>query len=950
LDGDGITGVGSVEVDGFGLGQVDSLGNSMLITFNSLDSDADGTSNLNDLDSDNDNIFDTHENEIPDGDNDGIAGVNATVNIFGVIDSLGTSKVIDTDGDGIPNFMDTDSDNDLFSDIIECPNFGNCPDFDEDGLPDYLDADCSELSLPKIVILQNAEQFCEGETLNLKAINQNSTSFPVKYEWQDPTSIMVAEESSLADTFMLTTLLIEKTQEGWYHFQIKSLQGKCPTINDSIFISLSTVEERRPELSFAQDTICPNNTITLIANNPNLTPIAYEWYIKRDTILELLGQTAIPSFTPSQQFSERSTFQVAAIFENCPKIFSELKSIFVHDTTFLVAANNSSEGQLITCVGDEVTFSATTIPYASYRWFGPGIDTIYQQNFTIPIQMANAGNFYVIATIDNCYEKVSNPTIIQFSESEMPPQIAEITPVCLGSPFSLKIKNPAIATQYEWFNATDSQFIARTELPALSFAAAEQAHATGYYVSAKNDLCGMQSSEIMKISVIDTLIPKAVIYSTDTTLCMVDTFALVANSVQTHQGFWQTLDGGNFLEADTNQTIIEALTAGENRIIWTITHESCPNQSSDTLFLTKISPPTVIANAGSNQSVCLASEIALGATAVDTTIFASWENLEGRTILNNTNPNATVNLLPGLNQFAWQLSTEFCGVFSKDTVKIWVDTIPEAVATILTVDTTICLGSEITTLIAEAPSEEIIGSWQIPNKVDVLTKKDSTSILIKNLPDTTLIFTWQLSNGSCTNFDQDQVEITVLGTDSLDVITDEYELFFNDTLTEIDLLNNDKLPFDLGWTIEISEPFTGTVVDRGEGFIDYIPRKNFYGTDQLMYKICAEDCPVYCDSTQVDFVIDVMDKNNDCFVPNIITPNGDGYNDAFVVPCLETYPKNTIRIFNRWGDEVFAAAPYNNNWEGTYKFSPLPNGTYFYFITLTNDPLDQLNGYFTIYR
>ncbi|MEL6636311.1 MAG: gliding motility-associated C-terminal domain-containing protein [Bacteroidota bacterium] len=58
-------------------------------------------------------------------------------------------------------------------------------------------------------------------------------------------------------------------------------------------------------------------------------------------------------------------------------------------------------------------------------------------------------------------------------------------------------------------------------------------------------------------------------------------------------------------------------------------------------------------------------------------------------------------------------------------------------------------------------------------------------------------------------------------------------------------------------------------------------------------------------------------------------------NDFFIIPCLATgdFPQNALSIYNQWGDEVFQAAPYQNDWRGTYKGEELPVGTYYYVIS-----------------
>ncbi|ASV30988.1 T9SS type B sorting domain-containing protein [Maribacter cobaltidurans] len=79
------------------------------------------------------------------------------------------------------------------------------------------------------------------------------------------------------------------------------------------------------------------------------------------------------------------------------------------------------------------------------------------------------------------------------------------------------------------------------------------------------------------------------------------------------------------------------------------------------------------------------------------------------------------------------------------------------------------------------------------------------------------------------------------------------------------------------------------------------------------------------------------------------TPNGDGNNDAWIIPGLENYPNNLVKVFNRWGHLVYEAVSYQNDWEGFYKNNreKLPSGSYLYVIDL-GDSSQPIRGWIFI--
>jgi gliding motility-associated-like protein len=63
-------------------------------------------------------------------------------------------------------------------------------------------------------------------------------------------------------------------------------------------------------------------------------------------------------------------------------------------------------------------------------------------------------------------------------------------------------------------------------------------------------------------------------------------------------------------------------------------------------------------------------------------------------------------------------------------------------------------------------------------------------------------------------------------------------------------------------------------------------------------------------------------------IMNLITPNHDDKNDGLYVENIERYPDNEVRLLDLWGNELFMAQGYMNDWESLYTGPALPNGNY----------------------
>ncbi|MGB1041719.1 MAG: gliding motility-associated C-terminal domain-containing protein [Flavobacteriales bacterium] len=100
-----------------------------------------------------------------------------------------------------------------------------------------------------------------------------------------------------------------------------------------------------------------------------------------------------------------------------------------------------------------------------------------------------------------------------------------------------------------------------------------------------------------------------------------------------------------------------------------------------------------------------------------------------------------------------------------------------------------------------------------------------------------------------------------------------------------------------------------------------------------------------------------------CFaheIPQAINASCGWTDDTWEIPLLKLYPKNTTKVFNRWGNMVFEEQGYHTGWNGITNLSDstnssinhkiLPEGTYFYIIDLGDSITEPYTGYIQLRR
>jgi gliding motility-associated-like protein len=204
------------------------------------------------------------------------------------------------------------------------------------------------------------------------------------------------------------------------------------------------------------------------------------------------------------------------------------------------------------------------------------------------------------------------------------------------------------------------------------------------------------------------------------------------------------------------------------------------------------------------------------------------------------------------------------------------------------------------------------------------------TITLDDLPPGTHTFTLTASDGPCTA--TDQVVIIVLELPPADAGPDQ-EIFIGDQVT-------------LG----------GAPTTWPDAAVLWAP-------DSVLTSGTAHN-PVATPHTTTWFVLTVTGTNG-CVnvdsvlvtvrpqvdIPSGFTPNGDGWNDTWVIDLIHLFPDCEVEVYSRWGELLFQSNGYKVPWDGRYNGGLVPVGTYYYVIKL-NDPRfpEPYTGPLTIIR
>ncbi|WP_159521616.1 T9SS type B sorting domain-containing protein [Sunxiuqinia indica] len=408
--------------------------------------------------------------------------------------------------------------------------------------------------------------------------------------------------------------------------------------------------------------------------------------------------------------------------------------------------------------------------------------------------------------------------------------------------------------------------------------------------------------------------------------------------------------GGTILELSSETTATEEIDWNQPGIhvlsVEATNAEGCQSEtlsktitviSNDNLPVAYIAADTVLAGS------CLPVQIDASGSYGQQPIQYQWEP---NTYLDDAQ-SSTPEFTAGRSTNYVLTVTDSNGFSAKDTVFVQVASSPEIV-----MDRQVFVNSPTDVIMLDASSslgEDLSYNWWTEGDELIINGAQSATPQVSGMGTYYLEISDQFG---CSVLDSVNVGLLVQVT----AFNDTVGVLVN-TFADINVLRNDmpQGQLDPESVTIVMPPDHGVAVVSSDSIITYTPDQYYVGQDNFIYAVC--DFSNQCDEATVL----VMITDDELFVPNAFSPNGDGINDYFEIKGIGQYEQVSMKIFNRWGNLVYQSANYGMGisrdgfWDGTVNkgirtgSGQVPAGTYYYILDLGVGN-EKINGYIYVER
>lgn len=740
------------------------------------------------------------------------------------------------------------------------------------------------------------------------------------------------------------------SMSGTYTLHVESQYG-CAAADKSIAVTLRD----RPVVPILETAapVCEGQNLEILVKNAsdyNGSNLQFFWKTPTATPTTAVGKLVLANATPA---NHSGNYSVQVSIANCPSLESAPLAAVVHPTPLAP----SISGTTPLCAGDTLQLSVPMVPGMTYLWSGPAGFTASVSNPVLTNISANqAGQYFVLVSQNGCLSPFSEAFELAVKPSPATPVAQNDGSVCLdfsGEKLNLSVvPNPQNqGALFQWFNGS-------TGLPLGSPTAGQTFQVSDFqnftagqqpfFVVANLNGCRSAASAPTLVQ-FDKVPQQTAFAGADFKACAGSIFNLNAEKPAIGTGAWVQISGSplSVLNPSDAASGVTGGLGGETYFLtWNLSNGACKNYDLDSVAVAV--SDFVPADGGFWVDTCFADLVEISAAASQAGI-GSWSQPQdqavflGIQIANPSSGTTQVSGFQGTNKyfFVWTMPDAGCGV-SRDTV---------VVRTIGTVafagkDERICNPQAQTQILGNQLKDFETGIWTSPADATLeIANPTDAQTTVKNLKPGKNLLVWTTNEAQCGDRSRDSLVLTyeiqpVAALDSL-VVPFGHKISF-------DVLKNDVLPSPFELSLKTSPQF-GTLTDLEIGKFSYLPELNFSGEDGFLYEVCNPNCPL--NDCGIGTVKLVVGEPIGCDVPTIVTPNEDGVNDAWAVPCLgsDAFPDNEIWIFNEWGDEVFHQQPYRSAWDGRRDGVELPAGVYF-FVVRFNGSQGVSSGFIQLQR
>jgi gliding motility-associated-like protein len=372
-------------------------------------------------------------------------------------------------------------------------------------------------------------------------------------------------------------------------------------------------------------------------------------------------------------------------------------------------------------------------------------------------------------------------------------------------------------------------------------------------------------------------------------------------------GTWSIYQGsGSFSSNNDSAAIVSNPGVGENVFIWTVSKLGCsPVADTVKIIVVDASAPP---DAGSDKDVCSIQTVKMTAT-LKMGETGQWSIYQGTGNISSTVDPGAVVTQPGIgeNIFIWTVFKPECDS-NKDTVKISVDPVvrPNAGP-----DQLLCAPISFSTITGNSP-HNMIASWSStgPGKI---ANASSPTTDVYNLPPGINQFVWTFQGNDYCPTMRDTVLIAIQNPLTAKIAMQD---------TTYTCLKS--YPISAEKTNGIGQwEATGATIANPDSLKTEIDFSTLQPTE-LIWRVHGVGC-----QTVEDKVVIIPFDFDPERIPNVITPNSDGKNDRWRLENINRV-SNDVRLYNRWGEPVFSASNYKNDWGG----GNLAPGVYFYLVAI----------------